>query len=130
MPLGVIWPVDQIPESEQSKKVHQVRVTIHSLGPVADGGQLSQNHWTIELLIPGGCIRLDMTLYDPTSSTDFRGVLKLSLLPYQLSQNHVTYFDYNVVGAKVVGHFTNDIITNGRQKYKMTSTGVGCRHWM
>ena len=52
-----------------------VRVTVHFLGPVATGGQLSQNHWTIELLLLKGSIRLDMSLYDHNSPTDFRGLL-------------------------------------------------------
>ncbi|KAF2722711.1 hypothetical protein K431DRAFT_311416 [Polychaeton citri CBS 116435] len=124
------YAVDRVPDNERSQRVVLVRVTIHSLGAIVPGGQLSQNHWTIELLLSDGCIRLDMSLYEFKSATDFRGLLRVIKLAYQLSQHHVMYFDFEVVGAKSVGHFMNNIITNARHRYNMTSNGVGCRHWI
>ena len=124
------WGVEQIPEQVRAVRVLLVRVTVHSLGPVAEGAQLSDNHWTIELLVSGGCVRLDMSLYAPNSATDFRGLLKVSSLPYQLSQNHVTYFDFEVIGEKTVGHSTDTLIENGRHRYHLHHLGFGCRHWM
>lgn len=128
MTLTRPWGIEHIPETERRKQVANVRITIHSLGPVVAGGQLSQNNWTIELLVSGGCIRLDMKLYDPNSTTDFRGVLSVQLLPSQLSQNYVSYLDYALSRRLKVWHFTNNIIEKGRHRYNMTSSGVRCRH--
>lgn len=130
--MAPLWvrAVEQVPQNEKAKHVEKVRLTVHSLGPVAAGAELSQNHWSIELLISGGCIRLDMRPYAPDSQTDFRGVLQVSRLEYQLSQSSVTHLDFAVAGQWMVGHFTNTIIEKGRHRYMMTDTGVGCRHWM
>lgn len=126
----VIWAVDKIPGNVRSLQVIGVRVTVHTIGALVPGGQLSQNHWTIELLLSRGCVRLDMTLFNTSSTTDFRGMLKVSPLDYQLSVGHVAHFDYEVIGTRTVENFLYDITANGRHRYNMTTTGVGCRHWM
>ncbi|KAK4943134.1 hypothetical protein LTR66_014636 [Elasticomyces elasticus] len=48
-----------------------------------------------------------MSLYNPKSTNDFGGLLKVSPLPYQLSQSRVTYLDDNAIGVMTVGRFTN-----------------------
>lgn len=35
--------------------VETVRVMVHTVGPIAFGGQLSSNHWSKYLLVQSGC---------------------------------------------------------------------------
>lgn len=123
------YDIEHLPNNYLSSPVHLVRVVAHTMGPVAPGAQLSQNHWTMYLVIQGGSIRLDMTLRNPNSN-DETGVLKVSYFEYDLSRSATAYWDFLAAQNATVEQFTNNIVTNRRQNYRMADNGVGCRYWV
>lgn len=129
MSTTTIYAVGHIPSTYLSLPVRFVRVVSHTMGPVVPGAQLSQNHWSIYLITQGGSIRINMTLQDPKSNDD-TGAVQVSFHPYELSTSATAYWDFQPVQNITVEHFTNNIITNRRQNYRMAENGVGCRYWM
>jgi hypothetical protein len=121
--------IDQIPDAYRALPVRFVRVVCHTMGPVVQGGQLSQNHWSIYLVTQGGSVRLNMTLKDPHSK-DNTGALQVSLLTYEITNSATAYWDFQPRANAAVWEFTNNIITKQRQRYIMAEHGVGCRFWM
>lgn len=109
--------------------VTKVRIVAHTMGPVAPGGQLSQNHWSIYLLSPdGGSVRLNMEWVPGTA--DDKGKLSVTKHAYAHTTSAVKVFDYEVAKDSKVQAFLQTLRNKKRQNYKMTSTGVGCRFWV
>ena len=108
--------------------VEQVRVVAHTMGPVVQGGQLSQNHWSIYLLTAGGgSVRVNMAQMRPT---DDNGTMSVTRHTYTESNSAVKFFDFPATNGVNVGRVLRLFQQKGRQRYRMTGTGVGCRHWM
>lgn len=109
--------------------VEKVRVVAHTMGPVTAGGQLSQNHWSIYLLTQGGgSVRLNMAT-NPDPRED-KGVFTVTRHAYDLTNSAVHCWDFLAIKHFTVGDVLRLIGRKGRQRYRMTSSGVGCRHWM
>ena len=104
-----------------------VRIVAHSMGPVSEGGQLSQNHWSIYLLLQsGGSYRLNMTT-NPAPGQD-EGIFETTENADDLTRSCVRYWDFDAVSGLTVAHVLGLIAQKGRQRYRMTGSGVGCRH--
>ena len=109
--------------------VTKVRVVAHTMGPVVPGGQLSQNHWSFYLLSPdGGSVRLNMEWVQ--GSADEKGKFQVTKHAYAQTNSAVRFFDYDVPNGKKVQSFLKVVGDKKRHQYKMTATGVGCRHWV
>lgn len=109
--------------------VEKVRVVAHTMGPVVPGGQLSQNHWSIYLLAQGGgSVRLNMAT-NPDRRED-KGVFTVTRHAYDLTNSAVRCWDFAAITRFTVGDVLRLIARKGRQRYRMTGNGVGCRHWM
>ncbi|KAF2241874.1 hypothetical protein BU26DRAFT_535227 [Trematosphaeria pertusa] len=76
-------------------------------------GDLSQNHWTIYLLLNGsGSVQINMKT-DPRPSV-VQGVYEVTRRSYRVSN----------------GCTMQEISSKGWHRYNMTAGGVGCRHWV
>ena len=119
-----------MPQSIVDIIITHVRVVAHTMGPVAPGAQLNQNHWSIYLVHSKGSVRINMQLQD-ASSNSTRGLLTVTDLPYaSVSHSAVRAWDFEVMANFSVYHALRAIIAYGRPIYNMTETGVGCRYWM
>ncbi|RMZ84962.1 hypothetical protein DV738_g298, partial [Chaetothyriales sp. CBS 135597] len=99
------------------------------MGPVSPGAQLSQNHWSIYLLVvEGGSVRLNIEA-DTGPGEDW-GVFKISRHLYELTVSNVRYWDFPVASSIAVGKILALIWDKKRHRYRMNSTGVGCRYWV
>jgi hypothetical protein len=108
--------------------VEKVRVVAHTMGPLVPGGQLSKNHWSIYLLVAGGgSVRLNMAL---GASNDDTGKFSVTRHAYTETTSAVRYFDFATVENVTVGDILRLIQARNRHRYRMTPTGVGCRHWV
>ena len=108
--------------------VEMVRVVAHTMGAVVHGGQLSQNHWSIYLIVEGGgSVRLNMAITTPSDDT---GKFSVTRHQYTETQSAVRYFDFAAGDSITVGHVLCLIQDKARHRYRMTPTGVGCRHWV
>ncbi|EHY60709.1 hypothetical protein ABEF92_000304 [Exophiala dermatitidis] len=99
------------------------------MGPVAPGAQLSQNHWSIYLIIKGGgSVRLNMET-DPTPGKH-EGIFKVTRHQYEMTTSCVRHWDCPATDNITVGRILKLIGEKRRNRYRMTPTGVGCRHWV
>ncbi|KAF1970568.1 hypothetical protein BU23DRAFT_556782 [Bimuria novae-zelandiae CBS 107.79] len=98
------------------------------MGPVMQGGQLSQNHWTIYMLTSAtGSVQLNMQLADSVSD---RGKLVVKEHAYVNSNTAVQFWDIPARPNTLAGTVYNLILSKGRHRYNMTEGGVGCRWWV
>lgn len=124
-----MYEIGQLPDRIRALPVIAVRVIAHTMGSFVPGGQLSENHWSIFLLVPNGSVRLNMTLRYPSTNVDI-GALGISELEFQHSLSATASWDFGVAQDAAVWHFTNSIVMHGRQNYRMAENGVDCRWWM
>ena len=109
--------------------VHEVRIVAHTIAPVAPGAQLSQNHWSYYLLVRGGgSVRLNMAT-NP-SPTNHDGVFTVTRHQYDLTTSAIKSWDFSAKPNITVGMILRLLRDKGRLRYRMTSNGVGCRHWV
>lgn len=105
-----------------------IRVVAHSPGPIVPSGILSQNHWSIYLLVEhGGSVRVNMAL---RYREDQNGSLTLSLHDYTHVHSEVKAFEVPVSPDVTIGKLLHAIWRKKRFRYKMTESGAGCRYWM
>ncbi|KAJ4621268.1 hypothetical protein HRR85_001478 [Exophiala dermatitidis] len=72
------------------------------MGPVAPGAQLSQNHWSIYLIIKGGgSVRLNMET-DPTPGKH-EGIFKVTRHQYEMTTSCVRHWDCPATDNITVG---------------------------
>lgn len=117
-----MYEIGHIPDSIRALPVIAVRVVAHTMGALTPGGQLSQNHWSIYLLVPTGSVRLNMTLRNTNTNVD-TGALQISNHEYQRSMSATSYWDLGVAQNAAVWHFTNNVLINNRQNYRMAEWG-------
>ena len=86
------------------------------MGPVTQGGALSQNHWAIYMLLTTGSTQLNMQL-----------VVKEHA--HIDSNTAVQCWDVPTCQNVRASEVHNLILNKGRQKYNMAEGGVGCRWW-
>jgi len=58
------------------------------------------------------------------------GIFSATRYEYELTNTVVRYWDFAATAGLTVGHVLRLIAQHGRQRYRMTGTGVGCRHWV
>ncbi|WPB01335.1 uncharacterized protein RHO25_005959 [Cercospora beticola] len=101
------------------------------MGPVVPGGQLSQNHWSIYLILANGAgsVRFSMTADDRNPKNE-QGIFNVTQHNYQVTNSCVQFWDFPTRANLTVGAFLRNIGEHGRQRYRMTSNGTGCRYWV
>ncbi|KAF1992772.1 hypothetical protein P154DRAFT_452038 [Amniculicola lignicola CBS 123094] len=97
------------------------------MGPVIPGGQLSQNHWTIYMLINTGSVQLNMQLANTDSD---RGKLVVKEHAYTSSNTAVHFWDIPALQDAKASAVYSLILAKGRDKYNMAEGGVRCRWWV
>lgn len=122
--------VDNVPPAISNLIVTHIRVVAHTLGPVAPGAQLSQNHRSLYLVHSKGSVRFNMQIQDPQSNST-RGLLTVKNYPYtSVSTSAVKSWEFKGTNDLAIYYILQAIIDNGRSNYDMTEGGVGCRYWM
>ena len=109
--------------------VDRVRVMAQSLGPIIPGGQVEMNHWSIYLLMgPEISIHINMTLANPW---DEMGTLRIApKFFYNEGPPNVGEFDLPAPPGITAQHYISLLQSLRRERYRMTSGGGGCRHWV
>ena len=124
------YSVDNVPQAVTNLIVTHIRVVAHTMGPVAPGARLSQNHWSLYLLHGKGSVRLNMQLQDARSNS-ICGLLTVTNHPYTtVSNSAVRSWEFEGTKNLAVHYIIQAILDNGRSNYDMTDGGVGCRYWM
>ena len=118
--------MSQQQSSITSLRVELIRFVAHTEGPVIPGGQLSQNHWSLYLLVHGGSVRLNMAAQEGTDV----GKFTVTRHAYTQSNSAVRLFDYEPMRQVTVGDVLGLVREKNRHQYTLTPTGVGCRFWM
>lgn len=109
--------------------VTTVRVVAHLVSPLVPGGQVSQNHWSIYLVISsGGSVRLNMEWVSGTAGDE--GTFTVKRHFYATSKTAIRVFDYDVPPGTKVESFLGIVREKKRHSYNMTPTGAGCRFWV
>ncbi|KFY89424.1 hypothetical protein V500_05710 [Pseudogymnoascus sp. VKM F-4518 (FW-2643)] len=112
-----------------NSEVITFRVVVHTAGNAAktEDGR-SANHWSIYLILANQTrtVRLNMSNVD---GADDLGTFGVTDHDYLLSHSQLAYFDYPVVPGKNVRDFCDLIENQGRNRYRMTGLGNGCRYW-
>lgn len=113
-----------------NSEVITFRVVVHTARNAAktEDGR-SANHWSIFLLLAGqtASVRLNMSNVD---GADEFGTFGVTSHEYLLSQSQLDHFDYPVAPGRKVHDFCHLIDSKGRNRYRMTGLGNGCRHWV
>lgn len=123
------YSIDSVPQDVTDLIVTYVRVVAHTMGPVSEGAQLSQNHWSIYMVHTNGSVRLNMQI-DPRSVSS-RGILTVANYGYAtVSTSAVKSWDFKATDKLAVYWVIQNILDNGRSVYDMAEGGVGCRYWM
>jgi hypothetical protein len=91
----------------RQKLVSTFRVVVHNIGPVAPGAAVSQNHWTIYLLIPTGSVQLNMKTN--TNASISRGIFEVREHTYEQSNSAVRYFDLPAAQGALVDYVERKI---------------------
>lgn len=108
-----------------TRRVQTIRIVVHTTG--AAGPTISDNHWSIYLLLHGGgSIRVNMRA-DPGN---INGILEWTEHAYTLSNSSVNYWDYPVAGNVRVCDIARLLYAAKRHQYDMSGGGSGCRYWV
>lgn len=91
------------------------------------GGGLSENHWSIYLLLEGGrrSVRMNMTADygDPT------GRIEWTTYNYQLTTSTLQHWDYLLAAGVTVKTVRDLVLHYRRDRYRFSGGGSGCRYW-
>ncbi|KAH6691823.1 hypothetical protein BKA61DRAFT_625250 [Leptodontidium sp. MPI-SDFR-AT-0119] len=80
--------------------VTHARVVVHTTGPLGPNTPMSDNHWSIYLLLSkGGSLRLNMRADwdDEAEAWDTKGILDCSTHTYTQTNSCIEYWDYSSV---------------------------------
>ncbi|KAH6719533.1 hypothetical protein BKA61DRAFT_473500 [Leptodontidium sp. MPI-SDFR-AT-0119] len=91
-----------------------------------DAGGISENHWSIYLLLQSGAsVRMNMTAQygEPT------GKLVVDEFKYQLTNSALRHWDYEMVSGVTVKMVKDLVYYQGRDRYQFSGGGSGCRYW-
>ncbi|PVH70795.1 hypothetical protein DL98DRAFT_436342 [Cadophora sp. DSE1049] len=109
--------------SKDGATVSHARVVAHLS---QDIGGISENHWSIYLLLEGGAsVRLNM-FADYGNTT---GTLMVDEFDYQLTNSALRHWDYKVVPGVTAKMVKDLIYYQGRDRYQFSGGGSGCRYW-
>jgi len=108
------------------RQVERVRVVVHTLGPA--GPTISDNHWSIYLLLGGneGSVRINMRA-DPGY---IDGILEWTKQAYLLTNSAIRHWDFPKAKTFRVCDVAEHIRDAGRFRYDMSGGGSGCRYWV
>ncbi|KAF2621157.1 hypothetical protein BU25DRAFT_426679 [Macroventuria anomochaeta] len=95
------------PSSYRTKVVSTFRIVAHTMGPLAPGASISQNHWTIYLLVQGGSVQLNMKTNTDLHSR--RGIFLVKEHAYSESNMAVCFFDFPAAPSVTVGWVESEI---------------------
>jgi hypothetical protein len=110
-----------------TSSVTHVRVVAHTVRPMGPNTPMSENHWSIYLILAhGGSVRMNMAAYPGHRA----GTLEWSILNYEVSNSALKYWDFPAVQPLEVHHFCEVIAHHGRTQYWMSGGGSGCRFWV
>jgi len=112
--------------------VTQARVVVHTTGPLGPNTPMSDNHWSIYLLLAaGGSLRLNMRAdWDEAAEAwDTTGILDCSTHTYIQTNSCIEYWDYPVPGISI-GQICTLLWNKERDAYEMSGGGSGCRYWV
>ncbi|KAH6696534.1 hypothetical protein BKA61DRAFT_249115 [Leptodontidium sp. MPI-SDFR-AT-0119] len=118
-------PSSQNNVSKDDATVSHARVVAHVSQVV---GGISENHWSIYLLLQGGLsVRMNMRagIIDDTDT----GTLEFNEYTYQLTASALKYWDYEMVPKVTVKMVKDVIYYRGRDQYQFSGGGSGCRYW-
>lgn len=108
-----------------TRLVSAIRVVVHTTG--AAGPTISDNHWSIYLLLRnGGSMRVNMR----TDPGYVNGILEWTELQYTLTNSSVRHWDYPVLGNVRVCDIARLLYGAKRNQYDMSGGGSGCRYWV
>ncbi|KAL3713822.1 hypothetical protein TMatcc_002527 [Talaromyces marneffei ATCC 18224] len=114
--------------AEYDLPVRLIRITIHTTGKFFESDTRSGNHASIFLVIGvNRSVRINMTKAGPT---DTMGTYTVTWCDYDVSNSSVRDIDITPVQGLTVRHITHLITRNGRDKYMLAPSGVGCRYWV
>lgn len=107
------------------RSVETVRIIVHTTGPA--GPNISDNHWSIFLLLHNGeSVRVNMA----AEPGYINGELRWSKHNYQLSTSAIRHWDFQVRKSVRVCDIASLLYRQGRHLYDMSGGGSGCRWWM
>lgn len=111
-----------------SQIVESARVVVHTTGWLGPPTPMSDNHWSVYLILLGGehSVRLNMR----ANYGDVQGILEFSSLPYAMPHSAVKYWDYQFLENIMVGQIYQHLIDHRRHHYRMSGGGSGCRFWV
>ncbi|KAM6479606.1 hypothetical protein HDV62DRAFT_393470 [Trichoderma sp. SZMC 28011] len=111
-----------------SRIVESVRVVVHTTGWLGPGTTMSDNHWSIYLVLTGckDSVRFNMR----ADYGDPKGILDCSSLSYTLPKSALRHWDYQLRGNISVAHIYQLVIRYRRDEYRMSGGGSGCRFWV
>jgi hypothetical protein len=112
--------------------VNQARVVVHTTGALGPNTPMSDNHWSIYLLLgPRVSFRLNMSAnWDQAADAwDTIGTLLCSTHNYVTTNSGIGYWDYSVPGISV-GQICTLLWNKERDAYEMSGGGSGCRFWV
>ena len=109
-----------------ARQVEIVRVVVHTLGPA--GPTISDNHWSIYLLLSGneGSIRINMR----AEPNFIDGILEWTKQAYLLTNSAIRHWDFPKVKIFRVCDVAKHIRDARRFQYDMSGGGSGCRYWV
>jgi hypothetical protein len=91
------------------------------------GGGHSENHWSVYCLLQGGgAVRMNMVA--PEYGVP-EGRLDLSIYDYQLTNSALQHWDYTMAGGLTFKNVRDLVLSYGRDRYRFSGGGSGCRYW-
>ncbi|KAG9231499.1 hypothetical protein BJ875DRAFT_498264 [Amylocarpus encephaloides] len=113
--------------------VKSVKVVVHTTGAIGPNTPMSNNHWSIYLLLANnkGSLRLNMRAEwdDTTEAWNTTGILECSTHAYTLTHSAIGSWDYTVPDV-TVGWICTLLWNEERDTYDMSGGGSGCRWWV
>lgn len=129
-----IYALEDIPKSVQDLIITHARLVVHTQGRVCMGSTLSLNHWSIYLIHAAGCIRLNMASVGFTghfNGPSQRGKLIITSHSWATEpRSAITSWDFQAANNVRIQDITQILINNGRWRFELSSSGLGCRHWV
>ena len=108
-----------------TRRVKTIRVVVHTEG--AAGPTISDNHWSIYLLLHGGgSVRINMR----AERGYVNGILDWEENSYTLTNSALRHWDYPVTGNVTVRDIARLLYGAKRHQYDMSGGGSGCRYWV
>ncbi|PVH70286.1 hypothetical protein DL98DRAFT_521701 [Cadophora sp. DSE1049] len=90
-------------------------------------GGISENHWSIYLLLEGGIGSVRLNMSAPPG--EITGTLSIDGFKYRLTNSALEHWDYKMVSGVTVKMVKDLVYSRGRDRYQFSGGGSGCRYW-